>query len=227
MHLVHAARFSDTTNVYFAALNSLVWIRVLYLFRLNRTIVPLIKIIFHMGRDIFKFLLLLILILVIFAGIGKIEFSVPEFNTFSDSIVTLYSWMLGAFNFSQMEPEGVKGMLFLAFYLLINMVLSLPGEHHRRPSSLHLPPSLQCPHLPGSPLQPPLLSSLSLHQEGFSSLKPRSLSHQLLPCLPLVSPLLLRGRCDLLSFRLDFSPFSYSQEGELNLHDLSLLFPFM
>lgn len=123
--LVHDAKFSDATSVYFATLNSTVWIRVLYLLRLNRTLGPLIKIILHMSREIFKFLFLLVLILVIFACIGKIEFSIAEFTTFTDSIVTLYSWMLGLFTFAEMEPEGPKGMLYLAFYLLVNMVLLL------------------------------------------------------------------------------------------------------
>lgn len=123
--LVHKARFSDITNVYFAALNSMVWIRVLYLFRLNRTLGPLIKIILHMGRDIFKFLFLLALVLTTFACIGKIEFSIKEFHTFTDCFITLYSWMLGLFNFEQMEPEGAKGLLYLAFYLLVNMILLL------------------------------------------------------------------------------------------------------
>ena len=103
----------------------MIWIRVLFLFRLNRTLGPLIKIILHMSRDISKFLFLLALVLVTFACIGKIEFSVPEFSTFADSIITLYSWMLGLFTFTSMEPEGMKGVLYLAFYLLVNMILLL------------------------------------------------------------------------------------------------------
>ena len=78
-----------------------------------------------MIKDMVKFLILLALVLMTFACSGKIEFSVIEFDTFTDSMITLYSWMLGLFNFQQMESEGMNGILYLAFYLLVNMILLL------------------------------------------------------------------------------------------------------
>ena len=78
-----------------------------------------------MTKDILKFVLLLVLIILTFACIGNIEFEIREFYTFHQSIITLYSWMLGEFSFETVEPEGPKGIIFLAVYLLINLILLL------------------------------------------------------------------------------------------------------
>ena len=68
---------------------------------------------------------LLALILLTFSCIGMILFSIPEFMTFEGSLITLFSWMLGDFSFDTMQTEGVLGYLFLAIYLLINMIVLL------------------------------------------------------------------------------------------------------
>ena len=54
-----------------------------------------------------------------------IVFDVPEFSSFQASLITLFTWMLGDFSFETMESEGVLGTLFLAVYLLINLVILL------------------------------------------------------------------------------------------------------
>ena len=123
--MVHCARYCSYSSIYYAAFTACVWLRVLYLLRLNRILGPLLKIIFHMTKDILKFVFLLILIILTFACIGNIEFNVPEFYTFHQSIITLYSWMLGEFSFDVMEPEGAMGIVFIAIYLLLNLILLL------------------------------------------------------------------------------------------------------
>ena len=101
------------------------WIKVLYLMRLNRIIGPLLKILSRMAQDIFNFMALLGLILITFSCIGMILFHIPQFMTFEASLVTLFSWMLGDFSFEDMQTEGIFGYLFLAIYLLINMIVLL------------------------------------------------------------------------------------------------------
>ena len=78
-----------------------------------------------MSRDIFNFLSLACLVLLLFSCVGMILFTIPGFASFEDSLITLYSWMLGDFSFDDVESEGFKGSLFLAFYLLISLVLLL------------------------------------------------------------------------------------------------------
>ncbi len=123
--LLHCARHCNYHSVYYSMLNCLVWLRLVYLLRLNRILGPLIKIITRMTQDILKFMFLLALIILTFACVGNIEFSVPEFYTFHQSIITLYSWMLGEFSFDTMQPEGAPGYLYLAFYLMLNLILLL------------------------------------------------------------------------------------------------------
>ena len=123
--MLRSSHFHSTSSIYYSAFNAFVWLRVLYLLRLNRILGPLLKIIFHMTKDMVKFVLLLVLIILTFACIGNIEFEIGEFYTFHQSIITLYSWMLGEFSFETVEPEGPKGVIFLALYLLINLILLL------------------------------------------------------------------------------------------------------
>ena len=112
-------------QVVLALLSALLWLKLLYMVRLNRLIGPLLKIIFHMSQDIIKFCLLLAIVLLSFASIGIVRFVVPPFFTFRSSIITLFGWMLGDFDYNDMKPEGVQGIIFLTLYLIINMVLLL------------------------------------------------------------------------------------------------------
>ena len=62
-----------------AFLISFMWIKVLYLLRLNRVIGPLLKILARMAHDIFIFMVLSAFILVTFSWTGMILFRIPEF----------------------------------------------------------------------------------------------------------------------------------------------------
>lgn len=95
----------------------------LYHLRLNSLFGPLLTIFSHMSKVIIQFCLLLILLIVTFAFSGRILFSVNEFSSFYESLITLFSWMLGEFVFDTMSQEGWIGEVFLALYLLICMVL--------------------------------------------------------------------------------------------------------
>ena len=97
----------------------------LYILRINRVFGPFIKVFIHMGRDICKFLLILLIIHITFACFGHIVFLVPQFSTFPESLMTIYSWMLGSFDLNEMRSEGLLGILFMSFYLFLNIILLL------------------------------------------------------------------------------------------------------
>ena len=74
---LHCVGDCGTESAAYSLLNACVWLRVLYFLRLNRILGPLLKIVIQMTKDILKFLFLLILVILTFACVGKIEFSVP------------------------------------------------------------------------------------------------------------------------------------------------------
>ena len=78
-----------------------------------------------MSRDIFNFLSLACLILLLFSCVGMILFTLPKFQSFDSSVITLYEWMLGNFDFDDVADEGLTGSLFLVLYLLVSLVLLL------------------------------------------------------------------------------------------------------
>ena len=93
---------------------------------MNRIVGPLLKIILELGRDFFNFFSILFLTLLTFACVGVILLESNEnFTTFTNAIVTLLSWTLGSFSFSEVEANGIVGKAFMSFYLIISMVLLL------------------------------------------------------------------------------------------------------
>ncbi len=84
---------------FYGIFSSLVWMKMLYLIKMNMSIGPLIKVIFRMSQDVLRFGFLLVLVLLTFTSIGIVIFTIPEFFTFQDALITLYSWMLGDFSF--------------------------------------------------------------------------------------------------------------------------------
>lgn len=125
----HATMLAINTNytieTYFAVFSSCIWIKVLYHFRLNSLFGPLLTIFSHMSQIIVQFSLLIILLILTFAFSGRIMFSVGRFESFYESLMTLFSWMLGEFSFDSMSSEGWKGEVFMALYLLVCMVLMM------------------------------------------------------------------------------------------------------
>lgn len=61
----------------YALLGASMWLKVLYLVRLNRMIGPLLKILSRMAQDIFNFTVLMSLILLLFSFVGMILFRIP------------------------------------------------------------------------------------------------------------------------------------------------------
>ncbi len=73
---------STLSTYFYASLSGLIWMKVLYLLRLNRIVGPLLKIVRRMAADILNFLSLLALVMVSFSCVGIILFRVEEFSSF-------------------------------------------------------------------------------------------------------------------------------------------------
>lgn len=93
---------ASNLNYFFAAQNGSIWLKALFLLRMNRIVGPLLKIILELARDFFNFFSIFMLTLLTFACVGVIMFSnLDGFSYFSKSIVTLLSWTLGSFSYSE------------------------------------------------------------------------------------------------------------------------------
>ena len=116
-------RTNEASQSYFGILGFCIWVKVLFLFRLNSLFGPLLTIFQHMGLVILQFSLLLVLVSLTFAISGHVLFSSLHFSSLQESFVTLFSWMLGEFSFSSMREESWAGELFLSLFLLVCMLL--------------------------------------------------------------------------------------------------------
>ena len=125
-HAVRKVSLPPSTSRNYALLVVPVWLKFINFFHATRTVGPLLKIINKMAQDIFNFLTLACLVILLFSCVGLILFfRNGKFMSFGDALVTLYSWMLGDFSFDDMADEGLKGSIFMAVYLLISLVLLL------------------------------------------------------------------------------------------------------
>ena len=125
-HAVRKVSLPPSMSRNYALLLVPVWLKFINFFHATRTVGPLLKIINKMAQDIFNFLTLACLVILLFSCVGLILFfRNGKFMSFGDALITLYSWMLGEFSFETVEPEGPKGIIFLAVYLLINLILLL------------------------------------------------------------------------------------------------------
>lgn len=94
--------FQPEQTLAFASIAGVMWLKVINYLHVTRTVGPLLVIIRRMSKDIFNFLSLACLVLLLFSCIGMVMFAVPNFSSFGNSIITLYSWMLGDFHFDDM-----------------------------------------------------------------------------------------------------------------------------
>ena len=79
-----------------------------------------------MISDIFSFLVLFFLILLLFSCVGMVLFDqIPEFGNFTDSIILLFTYSLGEFSFDPFAPEGALGQVYLTAYLIIGLIILL------------------------------------------------------------------------------------------------------
>ena len=99
------------------------WIRILFMFRLTRFLGPLLNMFYLMIWDIFIFMILFGIILVIYASIGNMLFYAEDsYSSFWESIVTLFGSALGNFDLTLLHNSD-KGKLVGELYIISFVVL--------------------------------------------------------------------------------------------------------
>ena len=105
------------------------WLNVLYKFRLTRFFGPLIKMVEQMLMDIFVFMLLYLVQLILFASIAHILFTdVPSYHGLYTGSKTLFDVSLGNYSFKTLQGNSKSdtlGDLFVILFLIINNILLL------------------------------------------------------------------------------------------------------
>ena len=107
--------------------SSCLWLRIILLFRLTRFLGPLVKMIQNMIADITIFMVLFSLQLVVFATMGNLLFtSTSSYNTFWQSLGTLFSSALGNFDFTYLsdnDKSAILGTVYLVLFIILNNIL--------------------------------------------------------------------------------------------------------
>lgn len=107
------------------------WARIIFVFKVNSFVGPILNIIQSMLKEILKFIIIYIIILIIFASSSRLFFvRVKGYQTNTEAILTLFSASLGSYNFSAFTGEGMVlspsfGYYFLIIYLIVTNVVLL------------------------------------------------------------------------------------------------------
>jgi hypothetical protein len=110
---------------------ALQYTRVLLIFQANKYFGRMLKVIIYMLADVFKFLVIFIIILITFSSAGRILFfDIDEFDTIQSGALFLIQCSLGDFDFSIFDQEGLMlskyyGITFLLMYLTLTNVTLL------------------------------------------------------------------------------------------------------
>lgn len=106
------------------------WCRVIFLFKVNPTLGPMLNILYRMLQAISKFLIIYGLFLLIYVSGGRLFYTNQEpFGSDTDAIVTLFSASLGSFSFDmwndQVNLSERYNYAYLISYLIISNVILL------------------------------------------------------------------------------------------------------
>jgi hypothetical protein len=96
----------------------------------NNTLGVFVQIIGRMVKNCFRFLFVFFMFILFYAGVGFIFFhDITSFKSYEDSILTLYAYGLGGFDFGVFDEaqstSPLFGKIYLSFYLLFSLVLLL------------------------------------------------------------------------------------------------------
>ena len=112
---------------YYAVGSFVMWISMLYKFRLTRFFGPLYKMIEQMLKDISVFMLLYLMQLILFACIAHILFSdMPAYGGIYTGAKSLFDASLGNYSFLTLEGNSKSDLLgdvFLICFIVINHIL--------------------------------------------------------------------------------------------------------
>lgn len=107
------------------------WMRIVLIFKLNSFISPMLSIIQNMLKDISKFCVIYLFIVLVFWASGKILFSLtPGYDSEFETFKTLFASSFGSFNFKIFSSDKnlltkSHGNWFLMSYLIISNIVLL------------------------------------------------------------------------------------------------------
>ena len=107
------------------------WTRIIFLFKVNSFVGPMLNIIQNMLYDVLKFIFIYLLILVIFAAAGRLMFNqIDQFNSDKDTFTYLISASFGEFEFDKFDSKAMTvsknfGYIYLITYLIISNIVLL------------------------------------------------------------------------------------------------------
>lgn len=118
---------TETLGLYMA----IQWARILFLFKVNYVLGPMVNILYKMFKTIVKFLFIYGMFLLIYASSGRLLFiTLKEFSSNTGAIVTLFSASLANFDLKIFEDSNSQvapryGYMFMISYLIISNVILL------------------------------------------------------------------------------------------------------
>lgn len=104
------------------------WIRFFSYLLVNRHISPLLNTLFRMIIDTFYFLVILLSYMAIMSSVFEtlfIDVDNPNFGTFIISFRSLFSAMMGDFNYDNASPRQTSFSIFMIIHLFISSILLL------------------------------------------------------------------------------------------------------
>jgi hypothetical protein len=140
---IFSESFLDITLV-LGLYTAMQWTRILLIFRVNSFVGPLLNIIQNMLREIVRFFIIYLLIVLVFTSAGRMLFvTLPEFKDDIETWKTLFSASLGSFDFTIFDHQRMVlsqdfGYFFLMIYLLItniiilNFIIAILGNTYSR-----------------------------------------------------------------------------------------------
>ena len=107
------------------------WVRILFIFKVSQLLGPMLSILYSMLFNIVKLMSIYWLVLLVFASSGRLFFvQIEQYETYIDSVITLFSASLGNFSFSiyedpRLETPARYGYTFIIAYLIITNIILL------------------------------------------------------------------------------------------------------
>lgn len=85
------------------------WLKLLFMFRLTHSFGPMFKILYQMTKDLVKFLVIWIVIMITFSCVAILAFAqVPTFRSLETSFIYFLISSLGAFDLTVFDQENFE-----------------------------------------------------------------------------------------------------------------------
>ena len=130
-------------NVLYTLASGILWIKILYIFKLTQFLGPFLKMIYSMLNDIAIFMIFFTIILIVYGCKGNLLFYTDDdYDNLYDSILTLFTISVGKIDGNSLNSTN-KGKLVGQFYitsfivlcniLIINLLIAILSSTYYRP----------------------------------------------------------------------------------------------